>query len=297
MDAVNGGRLLQAALNYARLGLPVAPLHVYKDGRCSCGDTREHKVGKHPRTPHGVRDATRNLKQIIDWWKRWPDANVMGAMPEGVYVLEIDSAQGVQALASAGVPMDGPRVRTGRGSHVWYRSAEKLPNCPDGVIAPDVGFRGAGEYVLMPPSLHPSGRFYSWDIGFSGPLPETLPEVPGPLLALIRARRPVGGNGRGRWKDALGKVPPGEQALTLLSYCRHMMQVWPVEKWPLIPAVLEVVSRGWPLGDPRWPWGPDDVSRIYWQVIERGVDKDPGPDEPPAPAEVGIRTIPGEWDR
>lgn len=285
MGTIGGNPLLQAALDYARLGLPVAPLHVYKDGRCSCGDTRPHKAGKHPRTPHGVKDATRVVRQIVEWWQKWPDANIMGAMPAGVYVLEIDSAAAIQDLASRGVPMDGPRARTARGVHVWYRGEKGLPNCPDGLIAPDVGFRGVGEYVVMPPSLHPTGARYSWDVPFGGDLATTLPEVPKALLDLIKARRPQGPGGR--WKGAFDTVKPGQQALTLLSLCRHAMQTIPKEKWPAeVPAILQAAAAKFPLGDPRWPWTEADIQRIYTQVAGR-VDQAPLPPEPPGPAPSG----------
>jgi hypothetical protein len=278
--------LLEAALHYAQLGLPVAPLHVYRDGQCSCGDSRPHKVGKHPRTPHGVRDATIMAGQIRTWWRWWVNANIAGAMPRGVYVLEIDSAAGVMALHERGVTLEGaPRVRTGRdelGLHLWYRSPLALPNCPDGIIAPDVGFRGFGEYVLMPPSLHPTGRRYTWEVPFSGPLPSSLPELPPTLVVLVQRAQGPRSHGNGRlWQSAFTPVPPGQQAITLLSLAHAAMRFVPREQWPVvIPALLAGAARQFPLGDPAWPWTTADLARIYEQASRR-VDPVPLPPEPP----------------
>jgi hypothetical protein len=277
--------LLEAALHYAQIGLPVAPLHTFKDGWCSCGSTKPHKVGKHPRTPNGVKDATLLSPQVKTWWRRWIDANIMGAIPRRVYVLEIDSADGVMTLHERGVDFEGaPRVRTGRdglGLHLWYRSELALPNCPDNTVVKDVGFRGFGEYVLMPPSLHPSGRRYAWEIPFAGPLPNSLPEVPPALVQLVQhTKRAQPSN---KWyKKAFTPVPPGQQARMLLSLCHYAMQLIPEDQWPhMIVPILTVAAAQYPLGDPMWPWGEADFVRIYEQASRR-VDPVPLPEEPPA---------------
>src|SRR4051812_45892559 len=51
---------LAAALRYARRGWYVHPVHSIKGGNCTCGNPKCKSPGKHPRTPHGVKDATRD---------------------------------------------------------------------------------------------------------------------------------------------------------------------------------------------------------------------------------------------
>jgi len=70
--------LLTAALRYAALGLSVVPVHSIKgDGWCSCRDGKScTSPGKHPRTPHGIRDATCDPTEIERFWSKWPDANI-----------------------------------------------------------------------------------------------------------------------------------------------------------------------------------------------------------------------------
>ena len=45
---------LDAALEYAKEGWPVLPL-----------------IGKRPLTEHGVKDATRDVGKITEWWTRY----------------------------------------------------------------------------------------------------------------------------------------------------------------------------------------------------------------------------------
>jgi Bifunctional DNA primase/polymerase, N-terminal len=87
--------LKSQALEYARL-LPVIPLHTITEGRCSCGPVDCARPGKHPLTPHGVKDATTDRDQIKAWWAEWPDANIglaPGREPD-ILVLDIDPRHG-----------------------------------------------------------------------------------------------------------------------------------------------------------------------------------------------------------
>ena len=76
-----GARYL-AALEYARRGLPVVPLHyAVRNGRttavaCSCGEPACARVGAHPLPSHGAADATTDPIRLTWWWRRFPEANV-----------------------------------------------------------------------------------------------------------------------------------------------------------------------------------------------------------------------------
>jgi Bifunctional DNA primase/polymerase, N-terminal len=73
-----------AALAYAAQGFRVLPLHhpVRASDEeaggvgCSCGQRSCSSIGKHPLTPHGLIDATRDPAQLGWWWRRWPNANI-----------------------------------------------------------------------------------------------------------------------------------------------------------------------------------------------------------------------------
>src|SRR5207244_2140853 len=84
----------------AHQGWPVLPCHhPTDDGRCSCGNHSCPSPGKHPRSRHGLHDASTDDGTVTRWWTRWPDANVAvrtGARPAGagVVVIDIDPAHG-----------------------------------------------------------------------------------------------------------------------------------------------------------------------------------------------------------
>jgi hypothetical protein len=60
-------------VRYAALGWPVLALHTPDhEGACSCGRAGCPKPGKHPRTRHGLRDASADPAQIQTWWVTWP---------------------------------------------------------------------------------------------------------------------------------------------------------------------------------------------------------------------------------
>ncbi|HET9559785.1 MAG TPA: bifunctional DNA primase/polymerase, partial [Actinomycetota bacterium] len=70
-----GARYL-AALDYARRGLPVVPLHHAVRNRrttavaCSCGEPACARVGAHPLPSHGAADATTDPIRLTWWWRR-----------------------------------------------------------------------------------------------------------------------------------------------------------------------------------------------------------------------------------
>ena len=86
---------LEAALRYAHRGWPVLPVHSVQNGRCTCGSDCE-KAGKHPRTQHGINDATTDPDRVGLWWSEWPRANV--AIATGhisrLLVLDVDRRHG-----------------------------------------------------------------------------------------------------------------------------------------------------------------------------------------------------------
>ncbi|BFU46758.1 bifunctional DNA primase/polymerase [Krasilnikovia sp. MM14-A1004] len=180
--------LLDAALAYARHGIPVLPVHTpAADGTCSCARESCDRPGKHPRLRRGLTDATLDPRRIALWWSRWPDANV--GLRTGVImdVADVDSVvgwHGLRHLLGDAIPA-GPRVRTGGGGwHLWF--------APTGYgnrvrLLPGVDWRGVGGYVLAPPSRHARGRPYLWE---SRP-GAALPTGPAVLRALIAGPPPL----------------------------------------------------------------------------------------------------------
>lgn len=135
--------VLADALAYAGHGWPVFPC-------------REHR--KAPLTDHGLLDASTDPDQIRRWWARWASANV--AIPTGtatIDVLDVDVRPGgngwkpFNRLKRAGLLRGAlATVQTPSGGlHVYYVGTEQRNGS---VRGQHIDFRGAGGYVLVPPS-------------------------------------------------------------------------------------------------------------------------------------------------
>lgn len=160
--------LLQAALQYTRKGFPVFPVHGVVDGHCTCQNTDCDQIGKHPRTAHGFKDATNDQRQILEWWRKWPTANI--GMPtgraSGLFVLDVDPRHGghksLRRLLEHGpVPHTPEQWSGGGGKHIFLKySGEPLPKA----LAPGIDIKAEGGYVILAPSVHKSGKRYRWEI-------------------------------------------------------------------------------------------------------------------------------------
>lgn len=164
--------MLRNALEYAARGWHVFPLHsVEEDGRCTCGKIGCSDVGKHPSTPRGVRDATVDPRKIADWWGSGAKPRNIGIATgeiSNITVLDIDVGEEkygadtwAQVIREHGEP-DTLMAQTGSGGmHVFFQYNSALKTATN-VIGPDVDCRNDGGYIVAPPSLHRSGRRYTW---------------------------------------------------------------------------------------------------------------------------------------
>jgi hypothetical protein len=218
----------RAAEVYAALGYPILPVfEPNPDGGCTCRAAAGcNRAGKHPRIAGGVWQATTEQAMVRRWWRRWPAANL--ALRTGVRfdVADVDGQPGVEALrallTNANGPLgSGPLARTGGGG--WHLLFAPTGHGSPKRVLPGVDWRGRGGYVLVAPSVHPSGLRYRW----VRPLTLELPEVPARLRALLAppprpALRPPGpavpttGGGYGRAALAaesarVRATPPGGQ--------------------------------------------------------------------------------------
>ena len=199
--------LLDAALAYARHGIPVLPVHTpAADGSCSCGRPDCDRPGKHPRLRHGLTDASTDPHQIDMWWSRWPEANVGLRTGLVMDVADVDSAAGAHGLRHllGGELPAGPQVHTGGGGwHFWF--------LPLGYgnrvrLLPGVDWRGTGGYVVAPPSRHVSGATYDWVVR---PGADPPPEGPAALRDLIAGPDPPWSNGGPAGFARSGAAPAG----------------------------------------------------------------------------------------
>jgi hypothetical protein len=107
--------------------------------------------------PNGVKDATTDMDVIDRWLRRHPDANLAVACgAPGPQVLDIDDPRAVPAAVAAAV-VKAPRTRSARGGAAFFEGTDA------GTINLGWGeLRGQGSYQLIPPSIHPVGKPYTW---------------------------------------------------------------------------------------------------------------------------------------
>ncbi|MBW7928228.1 MAG: bifunctional DNA primase/polymerase, partial [Fimbriimonadaceae bacterium] len=187
--------MLDWALAYARCGWAVFPVHTPDvRGKCSCRNMDCDRVGKHPRTPHGFKDATTNEDTIGAWWTACPDANIGIATgsTSGVDVLDIENEQkgGVGTLADLerehGTLPVTPRAISGSGGrHDYFATRSDAPMASRVKFALGLDTRGAGGYIVAPPSRHESGGTYSWAPGL-GPGDVALQPASNWLIKLVQ---------------------------------------------------------------------------------------------------------------
>lgn len=191
--------LITAALAYAGLGWHVFPCHTpifdtSGAARCSCRKADCHSIGKHPRTSHGLKEATTDIEQITAWWTRWPQANIAIATgPSGLAVLDVDGPKGEESLAHVEEKLgwlcdDTSGSITGRGVQFVFTGHIKSVA---GLLDLDgLDTRGEGGYIIAPPSMHPLGMTYLWSAHHPWHKPAPWPEVLGKVIAADARPKP-----------------------------------------------------------------------------------------------------------
>lgn len=183
--------LLDFALRYAAEGRYVFPLHSPQvSGCCSCGKPLGRGQGqcqaKHPRIPRWQEDATTYAEVVRTWWGRWPDAGIGVVMGKsGIFAIDLDVTEGKRGPDAWGALQDrfgdeGTPVELTTGSggkHLLYGYEPGIRNTTLGV---GIDVRGAGGYIVAPPSLHHSGRRYE------GTIPPKVGQAPSWLVQLLK---------------------------------------------------------------------------------------------------------------
>lgn len=172
--------MIRNALRLAALGLAVFPCR---------------PRSKEPLTKHGFKDATQDAAVISSWWSRWPDANIGVAtgLVSGIVVVDVDPRNGgSEALTRVeqqrgALPPTWRAFTGGGGEHRWFRHPGATLECSANRIGPGIDVKGDGGYVIAPPSVHPSGREYAFDVD-AHPDDLALADMPAWLESAARGR-------------------------------------------------------------------------------------------------------------
>jgi hypothetical protein len=164
MDQARDDRLAQpdaipaAALYYVQQGLRVFPLQPGSKlplpaALGCCGGSHRH----------GCTDALADPGAVRAWWREHPDANLGVATGHLVDVIDQDGPDGAISWLRLGghAPAVLGVATTARGSGGVHRYVRATGRGNGQKIAPGIDYRGAGGYVVAPPSVV-NGRRYAW---------------------------------------------------------------------------------------------------------------------------------------
>ena len=206
--------MLNSALEYAALNWHIVPLwEPAGPDTCSCPngsnpdpELRCSSVGKHPRTMHGLSDATTDVDTITRWWTQWPKANIgVNCGKSGLIVVDVDPRHGgdedwrdCQERYGQDITATVTAITGGGGEHYVYvapqgYSVGNISNSDRyvGPLGRGVDVRASGGYFVAPPSRHASGKRYEWD---ASPFDTKPARVPLPLLEVLSTPPSQNGN-------------------------------------------------------------------------------------------------------
>lgn len=171
--------MLNEALRYAELGIPVHPL------------APRDKV---PVLKDWTHKATTDPDTIRGWWGPRPGCNIGGAMGEIVCIdFDVDDEKGYDSRdwlaeweSEHGKLPETATAVTGRGgSHLYYHVDRPVPKSENTDLHIDI--RGIGAQAVLPPSIHPNGNAYYWDLD---PEDVGIADADDTVYAFIDAVRP-----------------------------------------------------------------------------------------------------------
>lgn len=175
--------MLGYARYYHALGLAVIPaIHGDKRPAVKWEQYQEHP----PEWP-----------QVEDWFKEDGKFNigcicgkVSGVLDTRLVVLDFDSQEAYEKFFKKHTDLEKRTmvIKTNRGRHVYLRTKEDIKSTKFTETSLDV--RSDGNFVVLPPSIHPSGARYEF---ISNPGIAFFDDVQGIINAKVRKPRPIRG--------------------------------------------------------------------------------------------------------
>jgi hypothetical protein len=267
---------LDAALDYAARGLRVLPVYPIIEARgrfaCKCFRTiRCEHPGKHPMTRHGLKDASTDAAVVRQLWYCAPDANVGIACSAACCALDVDPRHGGDATLAEIERQHGPLPVTwttktgGGGAHYFFRSANAIHNSVEQLGA-GLDIRGAGGYVVAPPSRHVSGNYYEWKPGHApGEVPlATMP----PWLLAPKHSRPSAPAPASSWRALVcGGVTEGARNQNIARLAGHLLRKY------VDPVVTLEMMTAWNAMRCKPPLSEAEVQDIVNSIAGREIKR------------------------
>lgn len=207
-------------------------------------------------------------KDVSAWFRRWPDANVAVVTGEisGLVVLDVDPRHGgddslIDLERRYGpLPATVESITGGGGRHVYFLHPGGVLRNRAGLAA-GIDLRGDGGMIIAPPSVHPNGRRYEWEVSHH---PDDTPLAPMPpwLLSLARGDTPYLGHSPSHWRDLVQEgVAQGERNNAIASLTGHLL-------WHGVdPAVAAELLLCWNRVRARPPLSDEEVAQTVESIV------------------------------
>lgn len=144
-----------AALEYLDQGFSIIPIET---------------GGKRPllRSWKEFQDRHATEEEVEAWFRQWPAANIalVTGKVSGVVAVDIDGKAGA-SWASENLPLPSVMQKTSKGHHLFFKHPGSNVDNAAGFV-PEVDIRGDGGYVVIAPSIHPSGKKYELEFPGGG---------------------------------------------------------------------------------------------------------------------------------
>lgn len=231
--------MVRQAISYVRKFHAVVPCGAWTfTGR----DGKEVDMWKNPLIKNWTREPLKTETQVRRFWmiqweryRQTPGIGIAtGQICGGYYVIDFDRhpERGIDGYdymkqweRENGVKLpDTWQVITGSGGlHMWFKSNRAMRGYANTEIGVDL--RADGNYIVVPPSLHKSGKSYEWEAGYS-PKDVDCAEMDEVVMQFIRDCRPNGseyrqstrrGEGGERKMKLPEEIPDGGRHEALVS--------------------------------------------------------------------------------
>jgi hypothetical protein len=199
-----------------------------------------------------LQERRSTAQELVTWFGQWPDAGlavVLGPVSD-LFVIDVDGPEAHAELLKrlGGEPL-APKAVSGSGKpyrcHFYFRCPPLTTRAKQTPWHEHLEFRGKGGIIVIPPSLHPSGRRYAWVPGRS-PQEIVLPEVPAQVLKALTP--PPATTTLSKRTGQAGKVPAGIDASPrTLRFLSGMYREGPAWNNKLFEAACDLCGRDLPL--------------------------------------------------
>jgi len=205
----------RSALAYVqKIGWPVFPLK---------------PLDKKPWFKGGFYNATKDINQIKEWWSSFPNANIgiPTGKASGFIALDIDTRHGgeesIQDIQDkyGEMPKTIEALTGSGGRHLLFNNPGPVNNKVN--IKPGLDLRGEGGYIVVAPSIHPSGEQYEWEVS-NHPIETEIADCPGWLLNIINNRDPEEKRSSNYWSRLLKGVEEGNRNNAATQLAGHLFR-------------------------------------------------------------------------